>query len=126
MSLSTRVEANIQCVICFDSIVSEPSCDEEREKKLDCSHIFHRECIGEWVKKKHNCPVCRAHVGVGTPEARQTERSSEEILVAEALVGLREEIREIRNVRVLRPDEDAPVSRTAANVNAVAARMFGW
>lgn len=27
--------------------------------KLNCGHIFHSECIDEWMKKKDNCPLCK-------------------------------------------------------------------
>jgi hypothetical protein len=25
----------------------------------DCHHVFHRECIAEWLAKKDECPCCR-------------------------------------------------------------------
>jgi E3 ubiquitin-protein ligase RNF115/126 len=26
---------------------------------LPCGHIFHSECILQWISKKQTCPVCR-------------------------------------------------------------------
>ncbi len=26
---------------------------------LDCSHVFHRACMAEWIQRGHNCPTCR-------------------------------------------------------------------
>jgi hypothetical protein len=34
--------------------------DEISESKnLDCDHIFHKECILDWMQKRHTCPCCR-------------------------------------------------------------------
>ena len=30
--------------------------------KLNCSHIYHTECIFDWFKKNRNCPLCRLSV----------------------------------------------------------------
>lgn len=26
---------------------------------ISCNHLFHKKCIGEWINKKKNCPLCR-------------------------------------------------------------------
>jgi len=31
---------------------------------LDCNHIFHTNCISEWVMYKPECPCCRALISV--------------------------------------------------------------
>ena len=31
-------------------------------KVLQCNHIWHRECINEWFKKKYSCPLCRNNI----------------------------------------------------------------
>ncbi|KAK7849382.1 e3 ubiquitin-protein ligase rduf1 [Quercus suber] len=25
---------------------------------MPCSHIFHRQCIVEWLNNSHCCPIC--------------------------------------------------------------------
>jgi hypothetical protein len=42
------------CSICDAELL-----DEERVIKLNCDHMFHSECIKNWLKKKNNCPNCR-------------------------------------------------------------------
>jgi hypothetical protein len=51
------IEPDSTCCICF--------CNFEKDEELvemPCfqSHVFHYECIEDWVKHGHdNCPICR-------------------------------------------------------------------
>lgn len=45
------------CTICRDSFT-----DGTKISELNCEHIFHPECISEWMKYKQVCPVCRSNV----------------------------------------------------------------
>lgn len=31
---------------------------------LECAHIYHTQCISEWVKYKDECPLCRSPIQV--------------------------------------------------------------
>lgn len=43
-----------ECCICFSEFqVGDEVC------RLPCRHIFHKECVSEWLKKKCTCPQCR-------------------------------------------------------------------
>lgn len=57
-------EGITDCVICMVNF-------EETDliSQLDCSerHIFHTRCIEEWMKKKTECPSCRAPVTLKQP-----------------------------------------------------------
>ncbi|XP_049804359.1 uncharacterized protein LOC126246476 [Schistocerca nitens] len=46
-------ENDIDCRICL--------IDESNSYvvKTSCKHIFHKECIDEWLKEKENCSLCR-------------------------------------------------------------------
>ena len=110
-----------QCAICLCNIDPKPLTKEEGSRVLDCTHIFHNECVGSWLKKKHNCPLCRAPVEVSTPEATVPEMTLEEILSA-----VRDEVVEIRRVRWLDLNENTQVAQTARKVNAFAGSIFGW
>ncbi|XP_073139556.1 uncharacterized protein [Henckelia pumila] len=44
----------ISCAICIEDL------DQVEEvTKLPCLHLFHRECIVQWLKRSHFCPICR-------------------------------------------------------------------
>lgn len=45
----------MNCSICLEDI-------EENKIILDCGHIYHKECITNWLKVSYNCPYCRAIV----------------------------------------------------------------
>eukprot|EP00542_Grammatophora_oceanica_P018435 CAMPEP_0194033174 /NCGR_PEP_ID=MMETSP0009_2-20130614/5952_1 /TAXON_ID=210454 /ORGANISM="Grammatophora oceanica, Strain CCMP 410" /LENGTH=232 /DNA_ID=CAMNT_0038673815 /DNA_START=91 /DNA_END=789 /DNA_ORIENTATION=+ len=45
---------NPTCSICLD-----PFEEGVLIVSSECSHIFHRECVMEWVGKKDDCPMCR-------------------------------------------------------------------
>jgi hypothetical protein len=42
-----------ECCICLESI--EPS----KARRLGCGHVFHRACVGKWLRRSMTCPMCR-------------------------------------------------------------------
>lgn len=44
------------CVICLDEY------SIKKIGKLKCNHIFHNDCIIEWLQVKQNCPLCIVNV----------------------------------------------------------------
>lgn len=40
------------CVICMTG-------ETEGLVKLDCNHIYHRNCINRWIEENTTCPICR-------------------------------------------------------------------
>ena len=51
-----------ECVICKDKFEADT-----KIKILPCKHIFHVNCISEWLKNYyHKCPVCRQPCGEHT------------------------------------------------------------
>lgn len=51
------------CAICKNDC-----CKGEDIIELTCNHVFHSDCISEWVMYKAECPVCRAKIPVLTTE----------------------------------------------------------
>jgi len=52
-----------KCKICLEIIDLKSIYSNEERIKLDCTHIFHRECIEMWskldLKCRHDpCPIC--------------------------------------------------------------------
>ena len=44
---------NSSCYICYDEFK-----DNELLNQLKCGHIFHQECLSQWLINKDNCPYC--------------------------------------------------------------------
>ncbi|GMH84341.1 hypothetical protein TrST_g726 [Triparma strigata] len=46
-----------ECAICL-----EPFSEGEALKVIECGHLWHKRCIGEWMKVDRRCPCCRFEV----------------------------------------------------------------
>ncbi len=62
-----------RCAICL--------CDFEAgdaSRRLPCLHMFHKDCIDDWLKQHRDCPVCKTDIVTGaqvphtSPHARRT------------------------------------------------------
>ncbi|KAL2917388.1 E3 ubiquitin-protein ligase Praja-2 [Polyrhizophydium stewartii] len=45
---------HVECIVC-----QEDFAEEETTIELPCKHVFHPECINNWLKLNGTCPVCR-------------------------------------------------------------------
>ena len=68
------------CTICTDEFE-----DDSKIQLLNCQHIYHHDCLTEWVKRKPDCPICRNPVKIydkkgneNTSENNTNDESSEE------------------------------------------------
>ncbi|EFH55192.1 hypothetical protein ARALYDRAFT_901336 [Arabidopsis lyrata subsp. lyrata] len=54
---SEEEEETETCAICLECILDE---DKRIYHMRNCSHMFHEECVIEWLNRQHNsCPLCR-------------------------------------------------------------------
>lgn len=44
------------CPICLQEIT------QEQNRKLECGHIFHKECLNTWFTNNYTCPICRTEI----------------------------------------------------------------
>ena len=47
---------NFECSICFDIFK-----ENELLKQLNCKHIFHKECLSQWLLNENKCPSCNKY-----------------------------------------------------------------
>ena len=52
---SPDIHDSPECSICL-----EPYNVGETLTQLNCNHIYHLQCISDWLQRKPNCPLCRS------------------------------------------------------------------
>ncbi|CAD8119759.1 unnamed protein product [Paramecium sonneborni] len=55
--LKFKMENEFVCSICDMNLQKN-----EMVMKLNCSHIFHSECLKPWIRIKNSCPNCRQQI----------------------------------------------------------------
>lgn len=56
---SANRQFSTECSICIDKFSKSSDVIQ-----LECNHIFHEECIKQWLKTSKTCPVCRKRVNI--------------------------------------------------------------
>jgi len=69
VALGADAEFPETCVVCFETV----SYSSGRCSALTCQHIFHSECISQWLSMKDTCPTCRNKEDA---ERKDAERNS--------------------------------------------------
>ncbi len=49
-----------RCAICLCDF--EPG---DASRRLPCLHMFHKDCIDDWLKQHRDCPVCKTDIVTG-------------------------------------------------------------
>lgn len=47
----------MNCTVCLEEMKVG-----SEEKAMPCSHVFHEDCIRQWLRRSHYCPICRFEV----------------------------------------------------------------
>jgi hypothetical protein len=53
------VGENLECSICYCSLKQSTDGSAPAVKVLECSHVFHSQCIADWFQRDEHCPICR-------------------------------------------------------------------
>ena len=59
MSEDTGATQTLDCVICYNDIDIS---DRNGYMLAPCDHIFHRNCLVQWMEVKMECPICRCNL----------------------------------------------------------------
>lgn len=46
-----------------------------------CHHVYHQECIQQWLSKHHSCPYCRQRILMEATTYERREESLNEVVV---------------------------------------------
>lgn len=57
IQLKTKENEKEKCTICLCEYESE-----EHVRRLPCMHLFHLECIDQWLPANKRCPICRVDI----------------------------------------------------------------
>lgn len=60
----------LECAVCLNEFADD---DEKLRLLPSCCHVFHRDCIDQWLAAQVTCPVCRANL---IPDSGEFRRDS--------------------------------------------------
>lgn len=61
------------CSICLDEFVPE-----SKLYIIPCNHLFHKECLKDWVAENYKCPVCRGEIAKYKVDLEDDENEEDE------------------------------------------------
>jgi len=56
------------CPICYDAFEAELG-ENGPIVKTSCGHVYHKQCLGNWLNSQRTCPVCRKDLVSGDVES---------------------------------------------------------
>jgi len=70
------------CSICMMEIV-----DGEKVGALSCNHLFHVDCLKEWIKRKNSCPLCQSPNIARIKTSTSTSHSSRNVIPSQRTIN---------------------------------------
>jgi hypothetical protein len=52
--MDDELEQGVRCAICLDRLAQGDVVGD-----IPCEHVFHKDCLKDWLKKKNRCPLCQ-------------------------------------------------------------------
>jgi hypothetical protein len=52
-------EGDQKCMVCLDEFQ-----EQEDVRRLPCLHVFHKNCIDNWLKDHRKCPICNFEIPI--------------------------------------------------------------
>ncbi|CAH0487226.1 unnamed protein product [Peronospora farinosa] len=53
----TRGHVEDTCIICQYDFMQN-----DRAMTLPCAHVFHEDCVGDWIRENNSCPLCKREI----------------------------------------------------------------
>eukprot|EP00927_Polykrikos_kofoidii_P086149 TRINITY_DN9572_c0_g1_i2.p1 TRINITY_DN9572_c0_g1~~TRINITY_DN9572_c0_g1_i2.p1 ORF type:complete len:369 (+),score=64.25 TRINITY_DN9572_c0_g1_i2:205-1311(+) len=64
-----EVNESTECAICLDElVVGQPAL------RIVCGHLYHEDCVKDWLKKSNECPVCRYELPIDDAQQERERR----------------------------------------------------
>lgn len=68
---SKLIKLQPTCSICMDDFSETP---DKCIRSMPCGHVYHEECIFEWLRKSNTCANCRYEIETDNPEYNECMR----------------------------------------------------
>jgi len=65
VGLARAHDHHTSCAVCLMEMMAD-----ELAVRLPCHHLFHEDCVRQWLKKQHTCPCCRTPLPSKAPSNR--------------------------------------------------------
>uniref|UniRef100_A0A0D9X8P5 RING-type E3 ubiquitin transferase n=1 Tax=Leersia perrieri TaxID=77586 RepID=A0A0D9X8P5_9ORYZ len=108
------------CAICKDDLpLASPA------RRLPCGHLYHSDCIVQWLEMRNSCPVCRSRLPAAAAAAACTQEAAAVAPSEQGPPPVRISIRLSSNRRRLRTNHEAAPQIAAASPTQLAQAVTG-